>query len=625
MNRLLGLHGSAGFAFLVQACGGLVAADPNDSRSLTGSGGSTIHPSGGAQTGLNGTAQISGAVGGSTGVVGLSGPVGGSTAQGGQSSLGGSYGAMGGNTGITGAMGGYTGAQGGSTGAKGGSTGATTAAMGGNTGITGAMGGTTGALSGSTVAKGGNTGTTGTMGGYTGAQGGSSGGPTGSTVTVVTSNEGNYWNVQTVPMGPTGTTGDVSANTGSTGTTWDGFGGAFSEMGWNLLGMLSPPDRERALQLLFGTDGAHFTFGRVPIGANEFAMDRYTLDEIPKDAADDYSMERFSIERDRQFLILYIKAVLRIRSDIRLWASPWTPPTWMKDSAAFDGGKMRDDAQTLAAYALYLAKFVESYRNEGISIESVYVQNEPSNVRAYPSCKWSAELTTNFIGKYLGPTFDARGIKAQICVGPLSNPDDDLDTTLLTSVLADSDAKKYVKGVGVQERMIKKWSTIWTPSKVQTAHAPGNDPGSAAFVETKAPNDYAYAIESWASIRNWLNSGVTAYTVSNMVLDTVGKSMDTTHPWPQNALLTVDTLTKALRVTPAYYVFRHLSQFVGPKASLLPVYGTADALAFRNEDRSVVIVLYNAVEAKSMTASVNGKSVKFSMPGNGWATLYWKN
>ena len=77
-----------------------------------------------------------------------------------------------------------------------------------------------------------------------------------------------------------------------------------------------------------------------------------------------------------------------------------------------------------------------------------------------------------------------------------------------------------------------------------------------------APNDQAYAVESWGLIRDWIKAGVTAYSAWNMVLDTVGVGIDTTRVWPQNALLTVDTATKTLNVTPTYHVFRHLSQFV---------------------------------------------------------------
>ena len=99
-----------------------------------------------------------------------------------------------------------------------------------------------------------------------------------------------------------------------------------------------------------------------------------------------------------------------------------------------------------------------------------------------------------------------------------------------------------------------------------------------------------------------------------------GVGIDTTRVWPQNALLTVDTATKTLNVTPAYHVFRHLSQFVTTGAKVVATSG-GDALAFRNPDGGVVAVVFNAGPARTMTVAARGKKLRFSMPANGWATV----
>src|SRR4029079_15252255 len=106
-----------------------------------------------------------------------------------------------------------------------------------------------------------------------------------------------------------------------TAQIWEGFGGAFNEKGWDYLSLLTEGDRDTAIRLLYGPDGARFAFGRVPIGASDYATDRYTLDET----AGDTSLADFSIARDQQRLIPYIKAAQAVRPNIRLWASPWTP------------------------------------------------------------------------------------------------------------------------------------------------------------------------------------------------------------------------------------------------------------------------------------------------------------
>jgi glucosylceramidase len=137
------------------------------------------------------------------------------------------------------------------------------------------------------------------------------------------------------------------------------------------------------------------------------------------------------------------------------------------------------------------------------------------------------------------------------------------------------------------------------------------------------PNDHAYAIESWGYIRDWIKAGVNVYSAWNMVLDTAGKNLDSMRPWPQNALLTVNTASRTLNVTPAYYVFRHLSQYVDPGAKVVTTTG-GDALAFKNPDGTIVAVVYNSGAARKFIVSVAGRRQQFDMPASGWATINWK-
>lgn len=130
-------------------------------------------------------------------------------------------------------------------------------------------------------------------------------------------------------------------------------------------------------------------------------------------------------------------------------------------------------------------------------------------------------------------------------------------------------------------------------------------------------------MESWGLLRDWIKKGVNAYSAWNMVLDTAGRSMDTVRPWAQNALLAVDTAEKKLNITPAYYVFRHLSQYVDAGAKVVATSG-GDALAFKNPDGTLVAVMYNAGPAKQAVVALGGKMLQFDMPASGWATIDWK-
>ena len=112
-----------------------------------------------------------------------------------------------------------------------------------------------------------------------------SGGASGTVATLVTSAPGAYWKTDGQLTEVASGNADVTVSDASTAQTWEGFGGAFNELGWQYLSMLSEADRDAALHLLYGADGARFAFGRIPIGATDYAIDRYTLDETPDDAS----------------------------------------------------------------------------------------------------------------------------------------------------------------------------------------------------------------------------------------------------------------------------------------------------------------------------------------------------
>jgi glucosylceramidase len=436
--------------------------------------------------------------------------------------------------------------------------------------------------------------------------------------TLVTSVEGAYWNTAGRLLEVTSGTVDVTVDIGALGQLWDGFGGTFSERSAEALSLLSSSERTRALALIFGSEGLRFNYGRIPIGASDYALDRYTLDETPGDT----TMSQFSIERDKQRLIPYIKAALAVAPKLHLWASPWSPPTWMKSNQAFDGGSMKEDDVTLQAFALYLSKFVQEYGKQGIPIEVVHPQKEPNLALDFPSCLWSEAAMTRFIGGHLGPMFAEHGLSAQIFLGSLSEDDRaGRAQAIVDAVTADAASMSYVKGFGFEWDGLKLTAAVRAKNLPiwQNNHHVGNLPWNQPFNAKAAPNDYAYALKSWGFIRDWIKAGVSAYFTSNMILDAVGLGIGAS-AWPQNALLVVDPETKKLIVTPVFQLFRHISPFVEPGARVVGTSG-GDALAFKNPDGSIVVVAYNQGAAKGTIVAIGGKMLAFDMPGTGWATL----
>jgi glucosylceramidase len=438
---------------------------------------------------------------------------------------------------------------------------------------------------------------------------------------------------------------DVTVNDSAEAQTWQGFGGAFTELGWKYLSELSQADQDYAIQLLFGAAGARFAWGRIPIGGNDFVVSRHTLDDTGDDVIPDstesnrppadLSLSKFSIANDKQNLIPFIKAAQAVKPDIHFWAVPWTPPVWMKTGYAtvdafgavakrpsyYDGGSIKGDDAILKAHAQYFVNFVQAYKAQGINIELVGPQNEPNGGHTYPSCAWDTTTYVSFIGKYLGPALSGAGLSAKVMLGGSFDASD--DTAFLSAVLADATATGYcaVAGVGydmVDASKVAAVKAAGLPVWV-SEHNAGNYFWEPATYKTTPPNDLAYAIETWGLIRDAITKvGVTAYNAWHMVLDKGGKNIDTSIGWAQDSLLVADS--GQLTPTPAYYVFRHFSHFVEPGAKVVGTSG-GDAVAFKNPDGSLIVVLYNSGAAKTMTVAIGGKKLQFTAPGSGFVTL----
>ena len=226
---------------------------------------------------------------------------------------------------------------------------------------------------------------------------------------------------------------------------WEGFGAAGSELGWRALSTLDESRRERFFQRLFGADGAGFNWIRLPIGASDFALDAYSFSEV----AEDYELEHFTIERDRQYLIPFIRAAKSANPALRIHASPWSPPGWMKRGGAMDGQKdseLRDEPGVLQAYAAYLRKFIQAYEEEGIHIDRLMVQNEMDSNAPFPGCRWSPELFVRFHLDYLKPEFEEHSLKTEVWAGTFRS----MTGLQGHDCYANSAFREYVEGAAFQ-------------------------------------------------------------------------------------------------------------------------------------------------------------------------------
>ena len=153
--------------------------------------------------------------------------------------------------------------------------------------------------------------------------------------------------------------------------TIKGFGGAFTEAAAVTLDKLSPENRDKIIQLYFDKEeGIGYNFGRVHINSCDFSLGNYSCVE-----ENDETLGSFNINRDKQWVIPMIKDALKY-GDIRILASPWSPPAYMKTNGEMNhGGKLKEEYFEL--WSDFYVKFIEEYKKAGIDIWGISVQNEP--------------------------------------------------------------------------------------------------------------------------------------------------------------------------------------------------------------------------------------------------------
>jgi glucosylceramidase len=374
----------------------------------------------------------------------------------------------------------------------------------------------------------------------------------------------------------------------------EGFGSCFNELGWTSLCALSEADRESVMRELFAPGvGGCFTVCRMPVAANDFSRNWYSYNET----AGDFEMKNFSIANDRETLIPFIKNALRYNPELKIWASPWCPPSWMKHNRHYacaaspeyndirpeqlgrEGTDMFicDDAH-FKAYALYFAKFIEAYRNENIRISMVMPQNEFNSCQTFPSCTWTAAGLNRFVGQYLGP--EMRKLGVELMLGTMERP----NPLLVDTLLKDMRSGEYISGVGFQ------WAG---KDAVGTVHR--NYPQLSLYQTEQecgdGRNDRAHCLHAWELMKHYLNSGVNVYEYWNTSLEEGGMSR---WGWRQNSLVTVDAGEKTFKFTFEYYLIKHFSHYIQKGARFLPVADSSgNVLAFLNPDGTAVIVAYN--------------------------------
>ena len=390
-----------------------------------------------------------------------------------------------------------------------------------------------------------------------------------------------------------------------------GFGTCFSELGAVALNHLDPKEKEKFLDELFSKDGCNFNYCRTPMGASDFALDFYSYNETDGD----YEMKNFSIDRDKKLLLPLILEGVKRQNELEMFASPWCPPLWFKTKKAYSNGVFDPTPENYKAYALYFKKYVEAYKAAGVPLVHVHPQNEPCSNQVFPSCVWTGDKLTDFIGGYLGPALEGSGV--DIFFGTVNGPEGDGRWTwtryhdYLGYAMQNEQARKYIKGVGYQ------WAGKFA---LHQTHA---DYPDLEIIQTESEcgggeNSWDHMMYIFELMHLYFRHGASAYVYWNIALENDSSS---TWGWCQNSLMHV--LDGKPNYTPEFYLMKHFAHFVERGAKYVKMKGefSSSCVAFENPNGEKVVVVMNPYKTEKIV-ELAGKS--YSLPPESINTIVTK-
>jgi glucosylceramidase len=401
--------------------------------------------------------------------------------------------------------------------------------------------------------------------------------------------------------------------------TIDGFGYALTGGSASLINGLGP-NQNTFLTDIFSTASGHVgsSFVRVTIGASDLSSSDFTYDDMPSGQTD-VNLTHFSISQEMTDLVPVLKKIIAINPSIKILATPWTAPVWMKTGAGGNGGFTAGSLNTAYydAYARYFVKYIQAMQAQGIAIYAITPQNEPLNPYNNPSMTMQSGEEANFIKNNLGPQFSANGISTKIIAY-----DHNCDQPgYPEAVLGDAGANPYVDGSAfhLYAGDISALTTVHNafPNKnvyftEQYIGGPGNFGGDLSWHVNNliigAPRNWSRAVLEWNLAADPNYNPHTPGGCSNCL----GAVTISGNNYTRNT---------------AYYTVAHASQFV--KAGALRIAsntfsGGIQNVAFKNPDGSkVVLALNTASSSQSFKIKWGGESFTYTLPAGAVATFKW--
>lgn len=375
--------------------------------------------------------------------------------------------------------------------------------------------------------------------------------------------------------------------------TFIGIGGAITDASAEVFAKLPEDKQQEFLESYYDKNkGIGYTLARTNIHSCDFSSASYTyVTDEEKD------LNSFNIKQDKEYRIPLIKkAIQTAGGNLLLYASPWSPPAFMKDNKSMlRGGKLLPEYYQ--SWATYFTKFIRSYEQEGIPVWGITVQNEPMATQKWESCIFTAEEERDFLKNFLGPTMEKEGFANKKII--VWDHNRDLINHRADIIFSDPEASKYAWGLGFH------WYESWSGGeemynnvgKVNESYPDKHLLFTEGCAESFRPDGY----QTWKnaerygrSMINDFNNGTVGWTDWNILLDEKGgpNHVENFCFAPVHA----DSKTGQLIYTTSYFYIGHFSKFIRPNAKRVSTASSRSQLlstSFINADGKIVTVVMN--------------------------------
>ena len=395
-----------------------------------------------------------------------------------------------------------------------------------------------------------------------------------------------------------------------------GFGAAFTESSAVNFSLLSPDLQQKLIELYFGKNGIGLNFCRTHINSADYGVDEYTY---VKDG--DVELKTFSIDRERKDILPMIKAARKANPDLWLFASPWSPPAWMKDNKiVIQGGRLLPEFYQ--TWANYFSLYLKEYKKEGIDFFGVTIQNEAKAVQTWESCIWTGKEEGEFAVNFLRPALDKTGFNDVKIMIWDHNKERVMERARESMSVPGAD--KAIWGIA------HHWYSGDHFDNLRMAHelfpdkpliATENSSGGSIIGTTNWWNSVErYAKETIVNFNNFTSAAV----AWNLILDLNGGPVHNRRAGGL-APVVVDTNKKDFTLTSTFYTFGHFSKFIKRDAVRIGSSCYNDAVkvaAFSNPDGEMVVVVLNTTENDAMPKiRLNDCTAEFKLPAKSLQTL----